>query len=405
MDLIKKRWLILITSCIVALSIGALYAWSAFATPMKLYLEELTGHEIASLTIVFTIANAVGPVTMISGGFINDKIGPKWVLVIGGLLFGGGMIGCGFCTSVSGLILAYGGGVGLGLGLIYGVIVSNTVKFFPDRSGFAGGLITACYGGSSIIIPIAANALYQAYGITMAFKIIGAVILIVVISSSFIIQRCPADFSVERTDAQVSSSPSVSREFNYRQMLATPLFYLMLITMTCGAFSGMMIISQASSLSQELMGLTMERAAIVVSFIALFNMLGRIVSGIISDKIGIVNTMKIVFILLILANLCLTFASVDTRILFYGGIAGVGFSFGSIMGIYPSFTAKQFGRRNNSVNYGIMFIGFAVAGLIGPMAMNNIHTMTGAYQMAFIVAAAFAVTGGLLTLVLNKIAR
>ena len=188
-------------------------------------------------------------------------------------------------------------------------------------------------------------------------------------------------------------------------MLATPLFYLMLITMTCGAFSGMMIISQASSLSQELMGLTMERAAIVVSFIALFNMLGRIVSGIISDKIGIVNTMKIVFILLILANLCLTFASVDTRILFYGGIAGVGFSFGSIMGIYPSFTAKQFGRRNNSVNYGIMFIGFAVAGLIGPMAMNNIHTMTGAYQMAFIVAAAFAVTGGLLTLVLNKIAR
>lgn len=405
MDLMKKRWLILITSCIVALSIGSLYAWSAFATPMKLYLEELNGHEIASLTIVFTIANAVGPITMISGGFINDKIGPKWVLVIGGILFGGGMIGCGFSTSVTGLIVAYGGGVGLGLGLVYGVIVSNTVKFFPDRSGFAGGLITACYGGSSIIIPIVANALYSAYGITMAFKIIGAVILVVVIGSSFIIQKCPAEFSAGLSSSQSEMHVSRSREFNYRQMLATPLFYLMLITMTCGAFSGMMIISQASSLSQELLGLTIEHAAIVVSFIALFNMLGRLISGIVSDKIGIINTMKIVFIILIIANISLTFTSSNLGLLFYFGTACVGFSFGSIMGIYPSFTAQQFGRQNNSVNYGIMFIGFAVAGLIGPMAMNTIHQVTGAYQLAFIIAIGFAIVGELLTIALKKISN
>ena len=88
----KKRWLILIASCFVTLCIGSLYAWSAFASPMTVYLSECAGYEIASLAIVFTIANSIGPITMISGGYINDKLGPKAVLLVGGLLFGGGPI-------------------------------------------------------------------------------------------------------------------------------------------------------------------------------------------------------------------------------------------------------------------------------------------------------------------------
>ena len=77
MDIMKKRWLILIASCFVTLCVGSLYAWSVFASPMAKYLSEITGKEVTSLAIVFTVANAVGPITMISGGFINDRIGPK----------------------------------------------------------------------------------------------------------------------------------------------------------------------------------------------------------------------------------------------------------------------------------------------------------------------------------------
>ena len=145
MNLQKQRWVILIASCLVTLCIGSLYAWSAFASPMGQYLSECAGHEIASLAIVFTIANAVGPLTMISGGFVNDKIGPKGILLVGGVLFGAGMICSGFVKTLGMLIVTYGLGVGLGVGFIYGITVSNTVKFFPDKGGFAGGLITACY--------------------------------------------------------------------------------------------------------------------------------------------------------------------------------------------------------------------------------------------------------------------
>lgn len=109
-----NRTLVLIASCFVVLCVGSLYAWSVFAGPMAEHLSALTGKEIASLAIVFTVANAVGPVTMISGGAINDRLGPKLVLLVGALLFGLGMIGAGFCRSVAALIVCYGLGVGLG---------------------------------------------------------------------------------------------------------------------------------------------------------------------------------------------------------------------------------------------------------------------------------------------------
>lgn len=143
MNLTKKRWIILVASCLINLCIGSLYAWSVFATPMAEYLTMITGNEVKGLAIIFTIANSVGPVTMISGGAINDKLGPKWVIFIGGLLFGGGMILSGFATSIGMLTMTYGLGVGLGVGMVYGCTVSNSVKFFPDRKGLIGGMV--CY--------------------------------------------------------------------------------------------------------------------------------------------------------------------------------------------------------------------------------------------------------------------
>jgi len=399
----KKRWLILIASCFVTLCIGSLYAWSAFASPMSVYLSECAGYEIASLAIVFTIANAVGPITMISGGYINDKLGPKAVLLVGGLLFGAGMIGSGFVTTVGMLIVTYGLGVGLGMGLIYGITVSNTVKFFPDKGGFAGGLITACYGASSIIIPPIANSLAEAYHVTTAFKVIGIVMMVIICASAFIIKACPPGFQVGTAAAKAAAPAVVDSDF--RMMLKTSDFYLMLLTLLCGAFSGMMLISQASQIAQKMMGLTPAVAAVIVSVIALFNTLGRLASGAISDKVGATGTLRITFAASLIASVILFFCTENSMALFCVCLAVIGFAFGSIMGIYPGFTAQRFGRKNNSVNYGIMFIGFALAGLIGPTVITNIFQATGRYQPAFLAAAALAVVGEVLIIFLRRSAK
>lgn len=400
MELQKKRWLILIASCFVTLCIGSLYAWSAFASPMAAYLTECTGRKIASLSIVFTIANSVGPITMISGGYINDKLGSKGILLVGGLLFGAGMIGSGFAKSVGMLTVTYGLGVGLGTGMIYGVTVSNTVKYFPDKGGFAGGLITACYGASSIIIPPIANVLAETYHVTTAFKSIGIVMMSIICGSAFIIKPCPPDFQVAGMAKKAVASPS--KDYTYRGMLKESGCYLMLLTLTCGAFAGMMVISQASQIAQKMMRMTPAVAAVVVSIIALFNTLGRLVSGALSDKLGATGTLRITFAASLLASVVLFFCTESSVVPFYICLAVIGFAFGSIMGIYPGFTAQRFGRKNNSVNYGIMFIGFALAGLIGPTVMNTIFSSIGRYQPAFLASAVLSVAGEILIILLRR---
>lgn len=399
-DLKNNRWLTLIASCFVTLCVGSLYAWSAFASPMGVYLSELSGREITSLAIVFTVANSVGPITMISGGFVNDRLGPRWILLPGGLLFGGGMIASGFARSVGMLVVTYGLGVGLGLGMIYGVVVSNAVKFFPDKGGFAGGLITACYGVSSIIVPPIANALAEAYHVTVAFKAIGIVMTIIICASAFIIRACPPDFRVEGA-AKETAAP-LCRDYDYREMLKEPDAYLMLLTLMCGAFAGMMVISQASQIAQKMMGMTPAAAAVVVSVIALFNTLGRLVSGVVSDRLGATGTLRITFAASLLASVFIFFCTESSAGVFCICLAVIGFAFGGIMGVYPGFTAQRFGRRNNSVNYGVMFIGFALAGLIGPMVMNAVFNAAGRYQPAFLASAFLAAAGEILLALLRR---
>ena len=136
------------------------------------------------------------------------------------------------------------------------------------------------------------------------------------------------------------------------------------MTLTCGAFAGMMIISQASPIAQQMMGFSPEKAAAVVSLLALFNMLGRLASGMLSDRLGALGTMRLTFGISIIAGIMLFFCTDQSPAIFYVGLAFAGFGFGSIMGIYPGFTAQKFGRKYNSVNYGIMFIGFALAGFL-----------------------------------------
>lgn len=402
----KRRWLVLVASCLVNLCIGSLYAWSVFASPMSAYLTEVNGFDVGSLAIVFSVANSVGPITMISGGLVNDRVGPRWIVLGGGLLFGAGMIGAGFSTSVAMLVATYGLGCGLAMGLVYGAVVSNAVKFFPDKSGLVGGIVTASYGISSVIVPIAANALIGAFDVAQAFRILGVIMLVIIAASSLAIARCPVGYAPRGwSRAESGAASAEAAEKGWRGMLADPVFYVMMAMLCCGAFSGLMVTSQASAIAQGLTAMTAAEAALAVSALALANTAGRIVSGLLSDKLGCVRTLRLVFAVLAGAMVALALSGPAATALFLVGLMLTGFCFGSVMGIYPGFTARQFGSAHNSVNYGIMFVGFALAGLLGPIIMNAIRGVSGSYVPAFLVAGALAAAGIGLTFLYRALAE
>lgn len=398
----KKRWIILIAACLINLCLGSLYAWSVFASSMTEYFNTALHLNVTpgDLAIVYTIANAVGPITMISGGWFNDHLGPKKVIALGGIMFGGGMILSGFATSVSFLIVSYGLITGLGLGMAYGSTISTCVKYFPDKRGLIGGITTAIYGLSSVILPPVITVIVNKWNAPFAFKTIGIVFLVVVVACTFFLEQCPDGYMPEGYVPH--KTQTASKNMNWKMMMKTPIFYIMLLLLTSGAFSGMMIISQASAVAQNMVGMSTIAASAAVSVLALFNAFGRIIAGYISDKIGRINTLMSVCILSIIGLICLYFSGNGTVVTFYIGIAIVGLSFGSFMGVYPGFTADQFGVKYNSVNYGIMFIGFALAGYFGPQIMRSVYSSTGAYQNAFLIACGLSVAGVILSLLYKK---
>ncbi len=406
MDYSKKRWGVLIAACLIGLCIGALYTWSTFATPMAQYLSQLKGQKVSDLSYIYTIACVSAPIDMIIGGFLVKKFGAKVVAIGGGILFGLGMILSGFVTSAFALVLTYGIMVGVGTGFSYGIIISNTVKFFPERSGFAGGLVTTCFGASSIIFSPIANALIEKLGVLWAFRIIGFVMLVIIIASAFFIITAPESECVVKVDlANASESTTTSesnlnekdalpvRDVHYKEMLKTSDFYLMLLTMLCGSFAGMMVLSQTSQIAQNMIGFEPAAAALVVSVVSLFNMFGRFVLGWVSDKIGQKNTLMIAFGVSLVVNVILYCYKGGSFVIAVLCLALIGFCYGGNLGIFPSFTQSRFGRKYHGVNYGLMYWGTGLAGVFGPMAMSVIVSKMGIYQPAFLVAAAIALMG------------
>lgn len=407
-DLTKRRWLVLIASCLINLCIGSLYAWSVFATPMAEHISKvqgLTGDAVITagkLAIVFSVANMLGPITMIGGGKLVSTIGPRRVILIGGIWFGIGMLISGFSNSVPLLVFGFGICCGLGVGMAYGCTVSNAVKFFPDKRGLAGGLATASYGLSSVLVPLIANAIISKTGVTMAFKILGIVMIVIICLASVFVLPCPDGFRPEgyKEAAKKSAAPSV--DLTWKEMLKVPAFYVMICMLCCGAFMGMMVISQASPIAQAQIKMTAASAAAVVSVLALFNAGGRILGGIISDKIGQINTLTLLLTCSVIGLFLLVLAGDGDTAVFCAGICVVGLCFGGFMGIYPGFTNVRFGAKHSSVNYGIMFIGFAISGFFAPILIGRIFQATASYTPAYFVAIGLSVIGLVLSIVYRK---
>lgn len=398
---IKNRNIILAACCFINLCLGSIYAWSVFSQAMTSYLNETVGLSLSAgdLAIVYTVANCIGPVTMITGGRINDAFGPKSVILIGGILFGGGLFMSGFAHSVGFLVLSFGILGGLGLGMAYGSTISTAVKFFPDKRGFAGGITTAAYGLSSVILPPVISSIVKRTGAPFAFKIIGLAFVVIIALSTFFVQKYPED------KEQPGMAIQNGKDTDWKDMIKMPVFHVMLVLLICGAFSGMMVISQASQIAVNLAGMTVEKAAVTVSILALFNMLGRFAAGFLSDRVGRLGTLGVSCVFSAVAEVCLLLSSRGYSALFYPGLIVVGLCFGAFMGVYPGFTADRFGARNNSVNYGIMCIGFALAGYLGPQLMKSIYNSTGSYGNAFLAAFVFAVAGLVLTYIVKILTR
>lgn len=400
--MVKKtnRWIVLIVSILMNICIGSAYAWSVFQISLIEHLNSST----KEVSLAFTINLALIPIAMIIFGKFQDKKGPKIVTLIGSIVFGVGLFLAGFSNSVAMLYISYGVLGGFGIGAVYGCTIANTVKWFPDKRGLAGGLVAGGFGSGAVILAPLGAKLVDTYGVLNTFRLMGVVFFIIIALCSLIIKEPKPGWVPENWTPPARSKTSINsgKDFFPSEMVKTLKFYILWVIYTLGLISGLMIIGHASPIAQEQIGLSPNIAAISVSIIAVANTTGRILWGNISDRLGRYNSIVLMFgisaLMLVILNIS------TSTIPFLISASGIALSFGGFLGIMPSITADKFGSRNLGINYGVLFTAFGVAAVIGPrIAAIAKETNNGIYSTAYFVSIGLNILGIICTLYMMRI--
>ena len=272
------------------------------------------------------------------------------MLTVGGLMIGAGLVLASCAESLLMLSVVYGLCFGFGVGLTYVSTLGTAMKLFPDRKGLAGGLVTMSYGLSSMCVPIAASNLIEHFGITFALLIFGLVCGSVIAAAGILSGAATsAGVSHEITQAlaafwdrplAASHSTLPVEDKNWKEMLASPVFYAMLVLFICGSTGALMLIPSAVMISMQQIGLTAQAAAGCVSALAVANTLGRVSGGLISDRIGRLPTLGVSLFAAMSGLMLLLCSGTDDVTTFLAGLILTTVCYGSFVGVFPSLTVE-----------------------------------------------------------------
>ena len=375
-------------SLIICLCAGFGYAWSVLQGPI------ITNHgwPAAQVSLAYTITVVCSTMTPLFFAPLIRKLRIRHCIAMGALCFGGGLILAGYMETVWQLYVFYGLLSGLGCGFIYPSLMAYVVRLFPDKAGLASGLGTAAYGSGAIIWAPAAVTLINDLSLDSAFRILGCAFLIVILGSSLLLGEPTSDIEKDTHSSFDGEKHELSSDLCRSQMVRTPTFYLMVMVFTFALVAGTIVISQASPILRETLNFTSPQAAVFVSVFAACNMLGRFLWGGLSDRFGIRKVITTVFVLCILSMTMLSFYTKIIVVVCAMGLAA--FCYGGFASVLTPLTALMFGNRYISENYGVMYVVFGIAGLIGPaLAVFFKSANGGSYSGAFFVAALLATAG------------
>ncbi len=380
---VKNRYLILVMGMIIQLCAGIIYMWSVFKGPVATHLS----WNPASASITSSIMLATFVLGIIIGGRMQDKYSPSPVAFAGSVFLGLGMILSAFTPQSSPWLIYVFYGIigGFGVGCVYTTTVSVVQKWFPDRRGFATGMMVGAFGFSLVLFAPLTKMMLASWGVPNTFLFFG-ILFCVICSICSLFLKNP-----EVVQQQSNIPVSTQKQFTTKEMLKTKEFYLLTFSMFFLLPAYFILNPLFISLGVE-RGLTENLAAFGVMLTGVASASGRLLTSWFSDyagrKVGIIT----ISLITLVAALVMIFAE---GVLFLVCIAAIAFSFGGSASVYAATAADLFGTKHMGFNYGCIMVGFGVSALIFPI-ISNVLASIGVYTYSFIVAAA----GCVITLIL-----
>jgi OFA family oxalate/formate antiporter-like MFS transporter len=392
---VMNRWIVVLGAVLIQLCLGAVYAWSLFNQP----LIDKFNWEKGDVVLTFSITIFMMATFTIVGGKIQDKIGPRWVATAGGIIMGGGIMLASTATSLTQLYLYYGIIGGAGIGMAYVCPLATCQKWFPDKRGLISGLAVAGFGAGALVFKPFILSFISSVGVSSTFLYLGIIYIIVVVIGAQVLVVPPAGYCPAGWTPPAASSSGGGNDFATGQMLGTVQFYYLWIMYLFACTAGLMVIGLAKDIGINLVNLNAADAANAVVVVAIFNALGRIIWGSLSDKLGRINSLLIMYILAAIAMFLMSSLTM-TYVSFLGLCSLIGFCFGGFLALFPSLTADYYGTKNFGTNYGIMFMAFGIAAIVGPKIGTS-----GSFTQAFLIAAVLCAIAAGMTFLVRKTPR
>ncbi len=389
----KRGWSVVLAAVCINLILGVLYAWGVMG-------KALVGQWHWTRTDAmwpFAISAGCFAVTMIFAGRLQDKIGPRYVAMLGGIVLGLGLIASSFAHTPLTMKLTFGilGGMGIGLG--YSATTPPSIKWFPPaRKGLITGLVVSGVGLAAVYMSPLTNYLIKTTSIEQTFLILGIGTIVLVALLAQVLTNPPAGYvpagAAPASTAAKRPAAVARRDLDWHEMLRTPQFYMLWLTFVLCASAGLLIIGNIAIIAKD--QANWEAGFLAVMTVAIFNTCGRVVSGFLSDRLGRTRTMMLAAIVQAVNMFAFRYYNSPALLLF--GSAMTGLCYGTVFTLFPAATADFYGVRNLGVNYGLVFTAFGVAGMTGSVLGGKVGDVFGSYGWAFTICAVMLLIGTVL---------
>ena len=373
----------------INLALGVLYAWSIF----KSAIEKDFGWRPEQLNDPYAVCCLVFSFVMILGGRCQDRFGPRRTAMLGGVLVAVGLGIASQSTQYLNWVLGFGVLAGAGIGFGYSAATPPALKWFPaSQTGKVAGMVVAGFGLAPLYIAPLTDVLLRRGGISLATTFYAIFFLVVVCGLALVLRNPPAE---ERQKTPGIGRRETSLELS-RLFLSKDFYFLWMVYFIASG-SGLMVISSINGMAKKSMG---EMAFFAVVVLALGNAAGRLVAGLVSDKIGRKGTL--LGVTLLQAG-CMALAVPVTEsgnfpLLIVLLATAIGFNYGANLALFPSFTKDLYGLKNFGVNYGILFTAWGLGGFVLSRVQQMLKASSGGFTSSFVTASVLLlVAAGLAT--------
>jgi MFS family permease len=386
-------WRVVAAGTGINLALGILYAWSIF----KSAIEKDFGWDPARLNDPYAVCCLVFSFVMILGGRCQDRFGPKWTAMLGGVLVAAGLGISSQSSDYLVWVLGFGVLAGIGIGFGYSAATPPALKWFPaSMTGKIAGVVVAGFGLAPLYIAPLTDLLLKKGGVGFATLFYSLFFLISVCGLAMLLKN-----PEEKALGVGKNSPALQVSVQPLGLFVRKDFYLLWMIYFIASGAGLMVISSINGMAKKSMG---EMAFLAVVVLALGNASGRVMAGFVSDKIGRKATLLGVTIL---QAICMLLAVPVTETLSFPILlvllaTAIGFHYGANLCLFPAFAKDLYGLKNFGVNYGILFTAWGAGGFVLSRLQQMLKASSGNFRSSFLVAAGFLFVGALLTLLLDK---